>query len=347
MPNIERLDVPSPIATRVLTTDPDQPDASVLDAAVQTWLRGGLVAFATETVYGLGGIASDVESVARIFEAKGRPAINPLIVHVASIAQARDCVTEWPVAAESLARRFWPGPLTMVLNRADIIPDLVTAGKDTVAVRVPAGKLALALLERLGLPISAPSANRSNRLSPTRAEHVLADLDGRIDLIIDSGPTAIGLESTVLDLTTTPPRLLRPGPITSRELEEVFGIERVVDQSPEEPSERLSSPGQMAVHYAPRSPSFRVDSLVELEHICHWENAALVVIGEHDVSFVPGTASRFDLDSPALAARSIYDVLHRCDSLGRESIIVVMPPDSPEWQAVRDRLLRATLALSG
>ncbi len=197
----------------------------MLDAAVQTWLRGGLVAFATETVYGLGGIATDVESVARIFEAKGRPAINPLIVHVASIAQARDCVTEWPVAAESLARRFWPGPLTLVLNRADIIPDLVTAGKDTVAVRVPAGKVALALLERLGLPISAPSANRSNRLSPTRAEHVLADLDGRIDLIIDSGPTAIGLESTVLDLTTTPPRLLRPGPITSRELEAVLGIE--------------------------------------------------------------------------------------------------------------------------
>jgi L-threonylcarbamoyladenylate synthase len=121
----------------------------------------------------------------------------------------------------------------------------------------------------------------------------------------------------------------------------------VVDQSPEEPSERLSSPGQMAVHYAPRSPSFRVDSLVELEHICHWENAALVVIGEHDVSSVPGTASRFDLDSPALAARLIYDVLHRCDSLGRESIIVVMPPDSPEWQAVRDRLLRATLPLGG
>ena len=132
-----------------------------------------------------------------------------------AIAQARDCVAEWPATAECLAARFWPGPLTLVLNRSGIIPDMVTAGQDTVAVRAPAGKVARGLIERTGQPIAAPSANRSNRLSPTRAEHVLADLDGRIDLIIDSGPTAIGLESTVLDLTTAPPRLLRPGPIST------------------------------------------------------------------------------------------------------------------------------------
>jgi L-threonylcarbamoyladenylate synthase len=345
MPHIESLDVPRPIATLVLVTDPDHPDPAVLDAAVQTWLRGGLVAFATETVYGLGGIATNVESVTRTFAAKGRPAINPLIVHVASIAQARDCVAEWPVAAESLARRFWPGPLTLVLNRAGIIPDLVTAGKDTVAVRVPAGKVALGLIERLGLPISAPSANRSNRLSPTRAEHVLTDLDGRIDLIIDSGPTAIGLESTVLDLTTTPPRLLRPGPINRRELEEALDRERVEEHTSGGSIERPSSPGQMAVHYAPRTPAFGVDSLAELEHVPRWENVALVVVGEQDVSSLHRAASRFNLDSPELAARFLYDVLHRCDSLGRESIVVIMPPDSPEWQAVRDRLLRATRPL--
>ena len=236
-----------------LTTGPDHPDAAVLDAAVDTWSRGGLVAFATETVYGLGGIATDVASVGRIFEAKGRPAINPLIVHVASIAQARDCVAEWPIGGGVPGHTvLGPGPLTLVLNRAEIIPDLVTAGKGTVAVRVPAGKVALGLIDRLGLPISAPSANRSNRLSPTRAEHVLADLDGRIDLIIDSGPTAIGLESTVLDLTTTPPRLLRPGPITRRDLEEALDGERVEEHTPGESIERPLSPGaEMAVHYAP------------------------------------------------------------------------------------------------
>jgi L-threonylcarbamoyladenylate synthase len=341
-----KIDVPEPIATRVLVTDPDQPDPAVLDAAVDTWSRGGLVAFATETVYGLGGVATDVESVKRIFVAKGRPAINPLIVHVASIAQARDCVAEWPVAAESLARRFWPGPLTLVLSRAAIIPDLVAAGKDTVAVRVPAGKVALGLIDRLGLPISAPSANRSNRLSPTRAEHVLADLNGRIDLIIDSGPTAIGLESTVLDLTATPPRLLRPGPITRRELEEALDGEHVEEHSPGESIECPSSPGQMAVHYSPRTPAFRIDSLMELEPIRRWDNSALVVVGQPDVSSLPLAAARFALDTPELAARLLYDVLHHCDSLGRESIVVIMPPDSPEWQAVRDRLLRATRPLS-
>ena len=185
--------------------------------------RGGLVAFATETVYGLGAIATLPEAVSRIFAAKERPAINPVIVHVAGVAQAGHCVAEWPATAQTLAERFWPGPLTLVLNRSAIIPDQVTAGNDTVGVRAPAGKVARGLIERTGQPIAAPSANRSNRISPTRAEHVLADLDGRIDLIIDSGPTALGLESTVLDLTTSTPRLLRPGPISIEELEAVLG----------------------------------------------------------------------------------------------------------------------------
>jgi L-threonylcarbamoyladenylate synthase len=333
------------VATRVLATDPDHPSSAVLDAATEVWLRGGLVAFATETVYGLGGIATDVDSVGRIFAAKGRPATNPLIVHVASIGQAKTCVAGWPAIAQSLAQRFWPGPLTLVLERSQIIPDLVTAGKDTVALRVPAGKIALALIEGLGLPIAAPSANRSNRLSPTRAEHVLADLDGRIDLIIDSGPTAIGLESTVVDLTSTPPRLLRPGPITRLDLEEAIDGQHIEEYAPGESIERPSSPGQMAIHYAPRSPTFRVDSPLQLRDIPHWQNAALVVIGQHDRSLLPSADSLYELESPDLAARSLYDVLHRCDALGRESIVVIMPPDRPEWQAVRDRLLRATRPL--
>jgi len=305
-----------------------------------------LVAFATETVYGLGAIATQPAAIARIFAAKGRPAINPVIVHVAGIAQARDCVAQWTEQADCLARRFWPGPLTLVLKRAGIIPDVVTAGRDTVAVRNPAGTVALGLIERSGQPIAAPSANRSNRLSPTRAEHVLADLDGAIDMLIDSGPTAIGLESTVLDLTHAGPRLLRPGPITTRELEEVLSGPQVVEATAGEPADRPSSPGQMPVHYAPRTPSFRVERGEELEGLGQEEKIAVVVVGEPDCRELPGHVARFTLESPDAASRRLYDVLHHCDSLGLGSIVVVMPPSEPEWQAVRDRLLRATRPLT-
>ena len=204
---IERTEPAVKRATPVIVVRPDQPDPTALDTAAKILRRGGMVAFATETVYGLGAMATDPQAVSRIFAAKQRlTAINPVIVHVAGVAQARECVALWPATAQSLAARFWPGPLTLVLNRSAIIPDQVTAGHDTVGVRAPAGKVARGLIERAGQPIAAPSANRANRISPTRAEHVLADLDGRIDLIIDSGPTALGLESTVLDLTTAAPR---------------------------------------------------------------------------------------------------------------------------------------------
>jgi len=305
-------------------------------------LRGGLVAFATETVYGLGAIATLPAAVGRIFAAKGRPAINPVIVHVAGIAQARDYVAKWTEEADCLTRRFWPGPLTLVLKRTGIIPDVVTAGRDTVAVRAPAGKVALGLIERAGQPIAAPSANRSNRLSPTRAEHVLADLDGAIDLLIDSGPTAIGLESTVLDLTTAQPRLLRPGPITTRELQNALGGRQVVGPIADEPAGGLSSPGQMPVHYAPRTPSFRVESAEELDGLVHRGRTAVISFGEQADRALPAAVARFTLESPDAASRRLYDVLHHCDSLGLGSIVVVMPPAEPEWQAVRDRLLRAT-----
>jgi L-threonylcarbamoyladenylate synthase len=328
-------------ATRVIVVDPDQPDPSALDTAAAILKQGGLVAFATETVYGLGAIATDSVAVARIFGAKERPAINPVIVHVADIAQARDCVVDWPATAQSLAARFWPGPLTFVLTRSGIIPDQVTAGRDTVGVRAPAGKVACGLLERTGRPIAAPSANRANRISPTRAEHVLADLDGRIDLIIDSGPTALGLESTVLDLTTPAPRLLRPGPISVRELEAALRtrvIEHVVTQS----NDRLSSPGQMPVHYAPLTTALRVDSPGELGRMGDCENMALVVIGEHAPLSLSGFAASYAVETADEASRQLYDILHRCDLLGVRAIIVLMPPDKPEWRAIRDRLLRAT-----
>jgi L-threonylcarbamoyladenylate synthase len=331
-------------ATRVVVVDPDRPDPTALDTAAKILKKGGLVAFATETVYGLGAIATDPDAVARIFAAKERPAINPVIVHVTSIAQACDCVAEWPAAAQNLAERFWPGPLTLVLTRSGIIPDQVTAGHDTVGVRAPLGKVARGLIERTGQPIAAPSANRANRISPTRAEHVMADLDGRIDLIIDSGSTTIGLESTVLDLTNPVSRLLRPGPISISELEKVLDG-HVIERAATKSADQLSSPGQMPVHYAPVTPSVRVNSSGELGRMGYCENMAVVVIGEHSPFSLSGFTASYVLEFPDEASRQLYDILHRCDLLGVRSIVVLMPPDEPEWRAVRDRLMRATRTL--
>ncbi len=331
--------------SRIVIVDPDNPNPDILDQAAAIMLRGGLVAFATETVYGLGAVATDQDSVARIFAAKGRPAVNPLIVHVAGIAQARECTASWPAAAEALAGRFWPGPLSLVLYRSGVIPDLVTAGRETVAVRAPSGKVVQGLIERLGKPIAAPSANLTNRITSTRAEHVLADLAGRVDLILDSGPTKIGLESTVLDLTTSPPRVLRPGPIGRVEIEAALSGEQVLAYELNERPERPASPGQMPVHYAPRAPAFRVERHEPFPDPMS-ENVTVILLGEPRE--LAGIRARrlFHLETPETAARSLYDVLHQCDSHGVESILVVMPPDRPEWQAIRDRMLRATRPLS-
>jgi L-threonylcarbamoyladenylate synthase len=331
-------------STSIIVVDSEDPNPAILDQGVAVMLRGGLVAFATETVYGLGAIATDPDSVAGIFAAKGRPAINPLIVHVAGITQARECTAEWPGTAEILARQFWPGPLTLVLPRSKVIPDLVTAGRETVAVRAPAGRVARGLIEKLGKPIAAPSANRANRVSPTRAQHVLADLAGRVELILDSGPTKIGLESTVLDLTASPPRILRPGPISRRELEAALAgepIQEELNASPEEPA----SPGLMPVHYAPRTLAFRLERCDPVPAAIS-ENTATIVLGEP--SELAGVRSDwlFHLATPETAAQSLYDLLHQCDALGAEFILVMMPPDLPDWQAIRDRLLRATRPLA-
>ncbi len=203
--------------TRVLQVDRDEPDPAAISEAARVLRAGGLVAFATETVYGLGADATNPEAVARIFEAKGRPSTNPLIVHVADKADALACVAEWPGRADRLADRFWPGPLTLVLPRSSIIPDIVTAGQETVGVRVPRSGVARWLILEAGCPVAAPSANRSTGISPTEARHVLKDLDGKVDLVLDSGPTGVGIESTVLDLSGTehptapPARCCDPG----------------------------------------------------------------------------------------------------------------------------------------
>jgi L-threonylcarbamoyladenylate synthase len=345
------------VQTRVVAVDSDCPDVHVIEEAAAALRGGGLVAFATETVYGLGAVATDPEAVARIFAAKGRPSFNPLIVHVAEAEQARDLVDDWPEDAHRLAEAFWPGPLTMVLPRSAIIPDIVTAGQGTVGIRVPAPRGARDLIRAVGLPIAAPSANRSNRISPTRAEHVLADLDGRIDMILDSGPTDVGLESTVIDLTGDTPTILRPGPISARMLEGALDQRPIGFKKLEDATANLASPGRLPVHYAPKTRAIRIESSDPLVTIPLPSRVALLELGsfrrnEGQEGAKLGSFRRNEgsedfsyvrLSTPEEAARQLYEVLHRFDHLETDLIVVLMPIDIPEWSAVRDRLERATV----
>lgn len=240
--------------TDVLAVDPLHPDPAAIRAAAARLRAGALVAFPTETVYGLGAHALDRAAVRRVFEAKGRPSSDPLIVHVASLAQVRDLAAEIPEAARVLAARFWPGPLTLVLRRSAVVPDEVTAGLDTVAVRVPAHPVARALIEAAGVPVAAPSANLFSRPSPTRAAHVLDDLDGRVDLVIDAGATQVGVESTVIDLAHGAPVILRPGAITIEMLREFVPDVTVAAPVARASDVAMPSPGLLEKHYSPRAP---------------------------------------------------------------------------------------------
>ncbi|MGA2703878.1 MAG: L-threonylcarbamoyladenylate synthase [Isosphaeraceae bacterium] len=337
--------------TRVLQVDPQQPSPAALADAAGVLSRGGLVAFATETVYGLGALATDPAAVDRIYHAKGRPPFNPLIVHVEGITQARQCTAVWPKAADRLAGTFWPGPLTLVLTRSSLIPDVVTGGRQTVALRIPLPPVARGLIERVGQPLAAPSANRSNRVSPTRAEHVLSDLDGRIDLILDSGPTSFGLESTVLDLTGSPFRILRPGPIGPEAIAQCLGgLDQVADTREyvaRPPGESPASPGMLDVHYSPRTPALRVDSVEDLVKISWPANAALLVLGPKALPDLPSALHFEELTEPKAAGRRLYSILHEWDALNLGVIVIVMPPDQPEWRTIRDRLVRAARPVTG
>ncbi len=250
--------------TRVVRVDAKRPDPAAVREAARALARGGLVVFPTETVYGLGADATDGEAVRGIFAAKGRPFDNPLIVHVAAPADVAPLVREVPAAAEALARAFWPGPLSIVLPRTGRIAPEVSCGLDTVAIRMPAHPVALELIRLAGVPVAAPSANVSGRPSPTRAEDALADLDGRVDYVIDAGPCPVGVESTVLDLTGEVPLVLRPGGVTVEDLERVVGEVHVLGGRPAgspgpgrpakpAPAEAARSPGLRHRHYAPRA----------------------------------------------------------------------------------------------
>lgn len=303
---------------------------------------GSIVAFPTETVYGLGARADDSHAVRRIFEAKGRPATNPLIVHVTDVAAAQKLAADFPSQAERLAKAFWPGPLTLVLKwRPGAVADDVVAGGDTVAVRVPASTAARALLDACRLPLAAPSANRSTAVSPTTAQHVLKSLDGRIPLVLDAGPCACGIESTIVDVTRDPAVLLRPGAIS---LEALRACAHVVDLGTivVSPDERAPAPGTSSRHYAPRAKLILVAPAVLVDELARRRSIGLSV---RAISFMPEHSidPHVDIlpDHPDAFAKGLYAALHRLDDACCNEILVAAPPETPPWLAVRDRLARA------
>lgn len=310
-----------------------EPDAEGLRRAVAVLRRESVVAFPTETVYGLGAHAFSPKAIAEVYRLKNRPSWNPLIVHVANVAAARALAQEWPDAANELAARFWPGPLTLVVRRAEHLPE-VGAPTPTIAIRVPAHEVALRLLEASGLPLAAPSANRSEGISPTTAGHVLRSLPD-VPLVLDGGPAAWGIESTVLDLTTPTPTLLRPGALALRAVREVTGAialpETVADGA------ARPSPGMGRRHYAPKATVLLVD---DVKAVDRGGLAAPVAVLSYE------TAEDFD-DAEVLSAdpreyaADLYAALHRLDDAGAGTIIVQTPPDTEDWLAVRDRLGRA------
>jgi len=304
--------------------------------AASTIRAGGLVAFPTETVYGLGANALDADAVAAIFAAKGRPATNPVIVHVRSTQAAAE-VAEVNDIATRLMDAFWPGPLTLVLPRRANVPDVVTAGGSTVAVRQPKHPVAQRLLDLAGVPIAAPSANRSESISPTRAEHVMSSLGDRVDIILDGGWTEVGLESTVLDVTVDPPQILRPGMVTSAQIAEVLGYElSTVTRS----HEIARTPGAMPRHYAPRTPLRIVEDVwATARDATH--KVAVIAWRNSDIGDFNIFPNSYLGDDPANYAKNLYDVLHEIDTWGVDEILVEGVPDGEAWAAIRDRLSRA------
>jgi L-threonylcarbamoyladenylate synthase len=319
-------------------------DAAVLRAA-ELLRAGEVVALPTETVYGLAANALDAKAVAKIYEIKGRPAHNPIIVHVSDTAMAQRCVTTWPASAEQLARAFWPGPLTLVLPRAKTIPDIVTAGGDTVGVRWPSHPFIQAVIRACGFPLAAPSANPSNEISPTNAEHVAKKLGGKIPLVVDGGQSQVGIESTVIDLTANPPRVLRPGMIHEESLLATIG--NIQHSTFNVQHSTLRSPGLLQKHYSPKAKlvilNWQDDADLRAQlSTFHFSLSTTHIIththipasfGAERVSVIPHDAEAF--------ARALYSELHRCDEAGVTLIVVEALPETPAWRGIADRLRRA------
>jgi L-threonylcarbamoyladenylate synthase len=341
---IGRVQTRSQLTAEVLRTDSPKFFQDAVLRAAEALRSGEVVALPTETVYGLAANALNPHAASKIFEIKGRPANNPLIVHVASIEMARQCVSNWPVVAGKLAEAFWPGPLTLVLPRAKAIPDVVTAGGQTVGVRWPCHPIIQAVIRECGFPLAAPSANLSNRVSPTSAEHVRKQLADKIRLIVDGGQSKVGIESTVLDVSVVPPRVLRPGMIHEQALLVVTG--ELASGSGAGPSV-LKSPGLLRKHYSPKAKlvvwSWQNEEELQMRSAeCGVRSTRIHVLAHTCVPSEKyfGRVSVMPHDARAFA-RALYGELHDCDESSAELIIVEAPPTSMEWRAVTDRLRRA------
>jgi L-threonylcarbamoyladenylate synthase len=347
--------------TRILHVDRERPDPAAIEEAAAAVRDGQLVVFPTETVYGLGAHALDPIAVQKIFDAKERPANDPLIVHLAHIGQVNQCAQGMPAGARKLGLSFWAGPLTLVLKKRPEVPDLVTAGLDSVALRVPSHRVARALMEMAGVPVAAPSANRFSRPSPTTAAHVLEDLDGRVDLILDAGPTDIGLESTIVDFSVDPPVLRRPGGITFEQVRSLVP-EVVLLEGRGSAEQPQVAPGQLTRHYAPRAPLTLYEGPAGLvvERMAADARTAVaqgsrvgILAPEEDLKalaplIAPSAAvgkivvqpygSRADLDR---AARELFGAIRAIDATGVSLILASSAGSDGLARAIRDRLGRA------
>jgi len=315
-------------------------EAATVEAAVAILKGGGLAAFPTETVYGLGADARNPAALARLYKVKGRPAAHPVIVHIASAEAMGEWARDIPSFAQALAARFWPGPLTLVLKRTDGVPDGVTGAQDTIGLRVPAHPVARELLIAFGGGIAAPSANRFGRISPTTAAHVHADLGKDVDAIVDGGSCNIGIESTIIDCSGDAPVLLRPGKILLEDIEAVAGMPVALPGA-----DAPRAPGSHAVHYAPRAKVrlLRRTEIIETLTSHKGKRLAALLL---EVS-VPRLAAGQCIVIPAVAAdyaRSLYANLRALDATGADLILVEKPPETPGWAGVRDRLMRAAHA---
>lgn len=340
--------------TIIKKTDVNDIDMEVIEQASDILKAGGMVAFPTETVYGLGADALDEKASAKIYEAKGRPSDNPLIVHVADTKQLEPLVKNIPDTARKLMDKFWPGPMTLIFEKSDIVPSGTTGGLATVAIRMPNHPVALSLISNSGVAIAAPSANTSGRPSPTTAQHVETDLDGRIDMIIDGGAVGIGIESTIVDVTVNPPMILRPGYITNKMLEDVVGnveVDKAI-LGKMSPDVKPKAPGMKYKHYAPKAEltMFRGERQAVATHIndisrqAESEGKKVGVIAS-DETFsmyewgnVVSIGTRNDDDS---IARNLYAVLRKFDDMNVDVIYSETFDDDGLGQAIMNRMLKA------
>lgn len=319
--------------TKIIVLNKDNPDISLIDIAAEIIRAGGLVAFPTETVYGIGANSFSSEAVKKIFFAKGRPQDNPLIIHIANIEDVYKLAAVIPEKADILMKKFWPGPLTMIFKKAELVPAINTAGMDTVAIRMPSNKIAHLLIERAGVPISAPSANISGKPSPTDAEHVIQDLSDRVDVIIDGGRCDVGVESTVLDLTADIPVILRPGAVTAGMLKDLIGdvlIDPAILKKPEG-NIRPKAPGMKYKHYSPdaevyivkgdlKNVSKKIQELTE-EQLKYGKKVGIIATVQTSTEYKKGKVIvAGDRNKPETIAKNLFGVLRKFDKLGVDVI---------------------------